>query len=314
MANMVGSVEQIERDLAALEKAVMAIAQDFRQTYTDYLTVLEQTMRQQLTLAAYRLCTQGYPERFLELSFQQRQRLQQSIQQLGKQAHDQLLVPLIVTAPLKNFENATEGDTRYPSEPFGEEFLTSKTVSRSQVDQIDQPDSNLEDPDLEEDPDPEEDLLDEMEASLDFDQPMSPELLEHWQQSLEQNTAHVLQTISHAANRLLQQADILPQQIPDPTLEVVAKSGIVAETAGMPNLLSLLVESEEHESKVRHIVAIRLRLAEIEFGDSVLTQGRSKIRSLSARLHQLEREYRKKQRERSIAEAEAAWRSSWYEA
>jgi hypothetical protein len=293
MVDMVGSVEQIERDLTALEKAAMAIAQDFRQTYTDYLMTLEQTVRQQLTLAAYRLCTQGYPERFLKLSFQQRQRLQQSIQQLGKQTHDQLMVPLIVTAPLKNFENATEGATRYPSEP--DSVLTL-------------------DPEADPDPDPEADLLGETEASLDFDQLMSPELLEHWQQSLEQNTAHVLQTISHAANRLLQQADILPQQIPEPTLEVVAQSGIVAETAGMPNLLSLLVESEEHESKVRHIVAIRLRLAEIEFGDSVLTQGRSKIRSLSARLHQLEREYRKKQRERSIAEAEAAWRSSWYEA
>jgi len=314
---MVGSIEQIERDLAALEKAVMAIAQDFRQTYTDYLTTLEQTMRQQLTLAAYRLCTQGYPERFLKLSFQQRQRLQQSIQQLGKQSHDQLMVPLIVTAPLENLEDATEDTNRHPSEPkpgstlepSSKEFLKSKTVSGNPIDLLN---SKLED--LEEDSDPEEDLLDETEASLDFDQPMSPELLEHWQQSLEQNTAHVLRTISHAANRLLQQADILPQQIPEPTLEVVAKSGIVAETAGMPNLLSLLVESEEHESKVRHIVAIRLRLAEIEFGDSVLTQGRSKIRSLSARLNQLEREYRKKQRERSIAAAEAAWRSSWYEA
>jgi len=40
---------------------------------------------------------------------------------------------------------------------------------------------------------------------------------------------------------------------------------------------------------------------------------RNQIRQLSSRLSTLRREYHKKQRERTIAEAEAAWRISWFE-
>ena len=40
---------------------------------------------------------------------------------------------------------------------------------------------------------------------------------------------------------------------------------------------------------------------------------RNKIRSLLGKLSKLQREYRKKQQELAVIEAESAWRSSWYE-
>ena len=86
---------------------------------------------------------------------------------------------------------------------------------------------------------------------------------------------------------------------------------------GRPNLLSLLVEAEDAEedddAKVTRIIAINLRLSEIEFADINIAAWRDKIRSLNGKLSQLQREYRKKQREVAVMEAESAWRSSWYE-
>ncbi len=61
------------------------------------------------------------------------------------------------------------------------------------------------------------------------------------------------------------------------------------------------------------VSAIHLRLTEIEFADAALTPARTKIRTLSAQLRNLGREYQKKMREQAIAEAQAAWRSSWME-
>ncbi len=86
--------------------------------------------------------------------------------------------------------------------------------------------------------------------------------------------------------------------------------------AGPPNLLNLLIETEnnqESESSITHIIAINLRLAEIEFADATVRAGRNQIRNLEVRARSLFREYLKKQRERAVAEAEAAWRASWFD-
>ncbi len=295
---MVRAVHVIEQDIAALEKLVGAIAQEFQDTYRRYLTELGQSVRQQLIMASYHLCTQGYPERFLRLSFNQRQQLQQSIRELARQAQAQLLAYLQPPdapdpAGLEPLPTALPAD----EEPY--------------IIELESPDSLIS-------------LADSSPATPaasspppDILQASTPEAVADWQEKVEQGVVEVLQTLSHAANRLLQQADVLPQNLPEPVLEVAAKADLMAEIAvGPPNLLNLLVETEdddEEESSVAHIVAIRLRLSEIEFGTAGLSAWRSKIRELSNRLQRLGRDYQKKQRERAIAEAEAAWRSSWFE-
>jgi len=94
------------------------------------------------------------------------------------------------------------------------------------------------------------------------------------------------------------------------------KAEAAEAVAGPPNLLNLLVETEnslESGSTMTQLLAIHLRLSEIEFADSTVMAGRNQIRKLSAKASQLGRDYQKKQRERAVAEAEAAWRSSWFE-
>jgi len=75
----------------------------------------------------------------------------------------------------------------------------------------------------------------------------------------------------------------------------------------------LLIEADDDKPGITQVVAVRLRLSEIEFGDAAVATQRSKLRHLLTQLSKLGREYQHRQQERAIAQAEAAWRSSWYE-
>lgn len=278
------TVEQIERDIAALEAAVKVIAAELLSIYKSYLTALGQAVRQQMILASYHLCTQGYPEPFLGLSFSARQQLQQAIRKLGQNAADHLL------AYLKIEDKSQEsGDARQEQDNYS-----------LSLDPIPPPVTPI-----------------PREVS-EFFVPSNPMDLAQWQQNLEQAITNTLKINSHETNRLLQQAGILPKKLPAPVLEAaVNASETSAEVmAGPPNLLNLLIETEnnqESESNITHIIAINLRLSEIEFADATVRAGRNQIRNLEVRARSLFREYLKKQRERAVAEAEAAWRASWFD-
>lgn len=294
---MVGSVERIEQEIAALDKATHAIADDFYNAYSTYLTVLGQAVRQQLILASYHVCTQGYPESFLTLSYSQRQQLQQQLRTLAQQVQEEMLaqlhVPVVIDDP--DIEPLSLPLTGADEQSALDLMLAAPSpVLSTQVSTQAQPRS------------------------------LTPVDLAQWREALEHAIAAELRTASHAANRLLQQASILPPKLPEPVLEAAAKADLSDARVGTPNLLNLMVETGSHAAEkdgdaestghsVMHIVAICLRLAEIEFASPTVTTARSKVRSLFAQLKTLGREFQKKQHERSIAEAQAAWRSSWTE-
>lgn len=359
---MAGAVERIEQDLAAMDEKVRAIAQEFHDTYHQYLTNLGQSVRQQLILAGYHICTKGYPERFLKLSFSQRQNLQQSLQKLVQQAQVQLIELIEVAyqdvASADDLDedevesNAEESNAEESDQPETTDTLDNAQAlslecptpefqvlepQTSESQSLELQPSEFESPELPSgqpsaeqtevqayaSPDSalaseaESPIVEEKKLAATIDVLDSPEAVAYWEERIEEGIVEMLQTLSHAANRLLQKASILPDKLPEPVLEVAAKAGLSTEAvSGPPNLLNLLVETEdddEEESGVTHIIAIQLRLSEIEFSDATLSTWRSKIRSLLARLVQLGRQYQKKQRELAIAEAEDAWRSSWFE-
>jgi hypothetical protein len=288
---MARALERIEQDLAALEEAIALLATDFQTTYSKYLTLLGQAVRQQLILASYQVCTQGYPDAFLSLSFERRQNLQQAIRQLGKQAREQLLSHLEQSKNLIQPESNDEPEqTPQPLPglfelPIGSDAPpdTSQTAETTNV------------------------------------PPTKAEQLQKWQEKLEEAIAQTLQTISLETNRLLQQTNIIPGKLPSAVLEAASKVDTSTEsaTAGSPNLLNLLMETESdgdsEDSTLTRIVAINLRLSEIEFADPALSAARNQIRNLSAKGSKLQRDYLKIQRERAVARSEAAWRSSWFE-
>lgn len=87
---MAKSVEQINRELAALEEQSQELGQALRGLYGNYLAELGQVTRQQLTSVCYQLCTQLYPESFLKLSYRGRDRLQRQIRQCSQALQERL--------------------------------------------------------------------------------------------------------------------------------------------------------------------------------------------------------------------------------
>ena len=274
---MAGSINRIEQDIATLEEAIARIAQEFDQGYEAYLTAVGQAVRQQLVLASYHLCTQAYPEAFLALSVSERQKLQQGLRHLGKQAQ-QILIEL----------------------PNKSSVLEPAVGEPIQADQ-------------------EEQEGDELPINVPVVlERNTPERLLQWQESVEKGIVLIFRTLSKDANLLLQRSGILSQKVPEAVLEAASTAEASAEAmAGPPNLLHIMIETEDEEddqsAMVTKLTALHLRLGEIEFADATVMSRRHQLRNLAGQLSSIRREYQKKLREKAIMQAESAWRSSWYE-
>ncbi|WP_088242923.1 hypothetical protein [Calothrix rhizosoleniae] len=329
---MARAIEHIEKDIAALEEKISKIAQELQAAYTSYLNSLAQVMRQQVILASYYLCTQGYPSLFLQLSLSQRQKLQQMIRKASQKAAEKLI-------SLTNTEQMQVDDSEQRDILIN--YLQQVQAHSNQQEEeleAEEPESeSLESEELEpESPEAESTEVEEPESegiryekipfplnllSLKTYSPdtSNPVELLKWQQQIEARILANLKHISSEVNNLLKNADILPSKLPQPILEAAAIASATSGEMmpGPPNILNLVVEmdkdEESEESSLTQIMAVNLRLGEIEFADSQLSSLRKQIRLILGRLHKLGREYQHKQREHSIAEAEAAWRASWYE-
>ncbi len=308
---MVRAIEHIEKDIAALEEAIAKIAQELKAAYGSYLNSLAQVMPQQLILASYYLCTQGYPSQFLKLSLSQRQKLQQMIRQASQKAAEKLI-------SLTNTEKMQADDSEQRDILIN--YLQEVQAQSNQ--QQEELESEEETGELES----EEIRYKKIPFPLNFlslhtytPNTSNPVELLKWQQQIEARTLANLKHVSSEVNNLLKNAGILPSKLPQPILEAAAMASATSGEMmpGPPNILNLVIEvdkdEESEESGLTQIMAINLRLGEIEFADSQLSPLRRQIRQILSRLHKLGREYQHKQREYSIAEAEAAWRASWYE-
>ncbi|MDZ8053250.1 MAG: hypothetical protein RMX68_025485 [Aulosira sp. ZfuVER01] len=358
---MARAIERIDRDIALLKEAIKAIAAELESAYANYLGILGQAVRQQLILATYHLCTQGYPEKFLKLSLNQRQQLQQTIRKLGQQAAEQLLTFI----NNEEHQDAVTEVTEVTGEYVGDEVVDlAEEDGGNQGDLDDETDVDDEgyvddEGDVDDDKNPQPKISLEklvMEGNLSgtvvgttgetpteslhksgnppkqlsaasdwlkfpqmikFTDPSNPMELAAWQKSLEKLIQHTLKKASHDANVLLQKISILPKKLPQPILEVAAAASEASGEVipGPPNLLNLVIEIENEqdaeESGLTRLMAINLRLSEIEFADPKLSSARKQIRNILIQLNKLGQDYQKKQRERSIAEAEAAWRAIW---
>lgn len=278
------SLQQIEQDLIVLAQKGITIAQHLRDRYEEYVQLLGQTMKQQLILAGYQICTQKYPEDFLALTLKQQQQLQRSLRDLGEQAASSLRSALD-NSPPPTFEleasPTAASDLERPQEALSLQELSSE--------------------------DDEED-----------DMPLNAiEAIASWGQDKEEAIAATLQLVSIGANRSLHQAGILPSMLPEKVIEAAVQS----EEAGAgspPNLANIFIEiggdkEGSQESQVIQFTAIRLRLSELEFANPELNQKRQELRKLAQQVSGLLKQERAIDRECAVAKAELAWRTSWYE-
>lgn len=351
---MAKAIERIERDIVALEEAIQAIAKELQSAYTNYLNALGQTVRKQLILATYHLCTQGYPESFLNLSLHQRQQLQQAIRKLSQQTAEQLqlLINPSEDQGAEEDEEVDDADEEVDEEDEEDEevdetfastpttsltpttFLTSTTSLTPATSLTPRnpltpaiPPIPPTSPNPPTSPIPPTFPTPSASFSL-FPSPLSslssspdtssPIELAKWQQNVEKAMQEKLKRVSREANLLIQKAGIIPKKLPEPILEAAAAAASEASAEvmpGPPNLLNLVIEIENdqqsEDSSLTQIMAINLRLGEIEFADATLSSYRKQIRSVLVQISRVRQEYQKKQRERSVAQAEAAWRAIW---
>ncbi|NEO25864.1 MAG: hypothetical protein F6K03_02930, partial [Kamptonema sp. SIO4C4] len=87
---MVKSLQKIEQDLAGLTDNVVQLKEQIEQQYARYLNHLGESVQRSVILTSYQICTQTYPELFLQLAFNERQSLQQKIRQLGRSLAEEL--------------------------------------------------------------------------------------------------------------------------------------------------------------------------------------------------------------------------------
>jgi hypothetical protein len=276
---MARAIERIEKDIIALKEATRAIAQQLNLAYARYIDTLGLALQKQLILASYYLCTQGYPDQFLNLSLTQRQKLQQGIRQLSQQAAQELI-----------------------------SYIQPPEVTQTEVI-------------LETDEEDEQEEKNEQEENQQQPQaldPSNPIELVQWQQDVEEGIEETLKKVSQRANILIQKTGVLPKKLPE---AILAAATTASESSSdmmpsFPNILNLVIEisdQEDAEDSITQIMAIHLRLGEIEFADVTLLTERKGIRNILMQLSKLGREYQKRQKELKIAEAEAAWRASWFE-
>lgn len=274
---MARPIEQVERDLAQLRGASSQLGTEITAAYTSYFDAFAPILKKQSIQGCYYLCTNGYPEAFLKLSYDRRAQLLKTLQRTINNA----VVDLVVH--IQPSTQAANGD----DEPTGE--LTSISM-------------------------------------VPTDWFATPTSLSTWQQQLEEEISHSLKEISYKANLLLQQAQVMPPNIPRPILEANPQADRQGENIiNIPNLLSVLVEqdrrgedrsldrNEDEATKILPIHSLYLRLTEVEFSDSTVLGHRKNIDRLVGKINILRREYLHKQQELTIAEAEAAWRNSWFE-
>jgi hypothetical protein len=288
-------------------------------------------------LASYQICTQIYPEFFLKLSFSQRENLQQKLIDLSceiqplllknSEADDErseqqelrLLTEIMNNLPLASTTRVSETD-----DESNELYETEELNSSDELAELTALSSNSENLTREEEiktisdlpapaPEPPED------RELDL---KKPDDLIAWHRRIEKTISQTLDRVSKQANKHLQEVGIIPSRLPAKIMEIA----IQAEDSGgsnslkplhFPNILHLAIETEKNSKKpavpIAQISLLRLRLSEIEFADTMLNAQRSQIYTLLKKISKLRQQYRDTQKEYTRAEAEAAWRTSWYE-
>ncbi|NER83247.1 MAG: hypothetical protein F6K42_27580 [Leptolyngbya sp. SIO1D8] len=331
---MVRSLEQISRDLESLATATKSIDDTLKELYEKYLDVLGQAVKHQLVLAAYHLCTQVYPEAFLQLSVSQREKVQGGIRQIARQGCTQMKQLGQVVAQELTVHSSDENDSMIASEEMqkqntllqdSEQEVSSDQESNSAAEVTSQEASEM---------------AQRLSSSLSLlaafqTEPLSPISLAKRHVLLERQLRAILQMVSNLANYLLKQAHVLPD-LPEMVIAAAAEAEAGEPSTSTPNLLNVLVEigndrtidnsdeeqdsenkegldEEELERNMTHLIAINLRLADIEFSDTHTALWRSKLQKTLARLKRLGSQYQKLQREKARAEAEYAWRATWFE-
>lgn len=327
---MTKSIQQIKQNLSNLEAAVVETSVELEKSYHSYLNLLSQSVKQQLILASYQICTQFYPQEFLNLSLSNKQNLQQILRHIGIEIKPTLLKILeqkeldpeprelnLMAELIKNLPKPKRKKDEQNEESLTETEIDFETVKAelgnieliaieaADEDELELEDSNSEAP-----------------ARQKIDA-QNPEHLILWHKQIERTIKKTLDSTSKKINKCLQESGIIPDRIPSKIIDVAIQTDAgkggknSRKSPNAPNILHLAIETDQNKNSpaknVAQISLLRLRLAEIEFTDPMLNAQRGQIQNLMNQISKLNSQYKSIKREITVAEAQAAWRSCWYE-
>ena len=322
---MTKSIQQVKQEIENLELIVADAAIELEELHRDYLSLLSQTLKQQLISACYQICTQLYPQSFIDLSLNDKQNLQQNIRQISIELEPNLLEiveqkelepePLDLNMMAELIKNLPK-----PKKSSEEKDESTAEINLELVK------AELENIEfIKIDADSEEDELETSEESpkekVNF---QNPEHLILWHRQIERNIKKTLDSCSRKVNKYLQKSRIIPDRIPNKVIDIAMQADPAKSMANhgkqprIPHILDLAFESEgskkpKSPKDLVQISLLRLRLAELEFHNPLLNAKRGQIRKLMAKVKKLNNGYKSIKQEAMIIEAQTAWRSSWYE-
>lgn len=279
---MVREIKQIETELEALNSQGSAIAQQLEAVTLEYVDVLGETLQQQLIFSVYQICTQEYPQAFLNLSLSEQQALQNKVRSLGQEAQNNLKIGKDILEKLQQNEEGESSETLANNVEIPNKNYQDNANSQTQIDQV--------------------------IASSHLREEAMKMILEN----VSSQTNTTLQEMG-----ILPQG--FPKEMIEAALQSEG-AGSMSDRA--PGVLKLMLEVERtnkqqntdrEENEVMELALVRLRGAELEFAAPSLNVKRREIRKLVQQLKQLQEQCYKLLEERAIAQAEMAWRSSWLE-
>jgi hypothetical protein len=282
------SIQQIQQELTATEAAVTDLRGELEAAYQEYLDLLSKTVKKQLLLSSYYLCTQIYPESFLNLSFDRREKVQQVLRQIGLVINVLFYQYILEIFRLSRSTNTPQTSESKPpisqnlpnlqSSPSDD--LQEPTSSENDTPKVDSVEkiSNLHPEDrvnLQKDPDivkvnAKNNNINSLVSIATLIDDNSPETLNNLQQTfqekldlinnpedllrchkqIEQGINKSLENLNLEVNKRLQQAGIIPQKVPPQLLEIPIHSGDAGiPVNGLPHLLELTIEMGNSNSQ-----------------------------------------------------------------
>jgi hypothetical protein len=346
---MTKSIQQVKHNLEILKSQVAETATELEELHCNYLELLSHSLKQQLILACYQICTQLYPQSFINLSLSAKQDLQQNLRHLSTELKTQL-AEIVAQKELEpkppELNLISELIKKLPkskprAEAIGEETeeqrentLTEKDLEliKAEIASIENIE-NLEDIELiainasaiaaslDEEVEPDHSTEAAPREQVNFE---NPEHLILWHQQIERGIKRTLDETSRKVNHLLQKSKIIPDRLPNQVIDVAMQAdgdkGMRnnLKLPQVPHVMNLVVEGDKNQAsqsgrKSLQISLLRLRLAELEFSDHLLNAKRGQLRNLMSKVNKLDSQYQAIQQELAVIEAQAAWRSSWYE-
>ena len=224
---MTKSIQQVKQDLDNLKSTVANTAIELEKLYSSYLDLLIHSLQQQLIFACYQICTEIYPQEFLNLSLSEKQELQQSLRGMGAQLKSELteiinykeLEPLEVNLMAELLKNLPK-PKKNKGESIEEESEINLELVKAELENIENIEfieigSAIESAEKEE----------ETEAlptqTVDFE---NPKHLLLWHKQIERLIKKTLDTTSSKVNKCLQDSRVIAEPIPRKVIEVAMQA------------------------------------------------------------------------------------------